>query len=205
MERVPLTQNYKGYTISGDAQPVHGYSNNWCAATSVLLIREGKLCIEVHRFQDRLLAYDDEDLTKWFGLFLAQIAVDYCLPKPSYYLRPMDFAWAVDILRRAAEECKTREIRRPKLYEALDFLAQSLDQKWLVRRYRRGLIGDRRDYREKEEQRETLRIAIRGIQQACVAFLLRRMNDLAVQYRDNKTEIDKLRGQLSIVRKAVRF
>ena len=95
MERVPLTQNYKGYTISGDAQPVHGYSNNWCAATSVLLIREGKLCIEVHRFQDRLLAYDDEDLTKWFGLFLAQIAVDYCLPKPSYYLRPMDFAWAV--------------------------------------------------------------------------------------------------------------
>lgn len=109
------------------------------------------------------------------------------------------------ILRRAAEECKTREIRRPKLYEALDFLGQSLDQKWLVRRYRRGLIGDRRDYREKEEQRETLRIAIRGIQQACVAFLLRRMNDLAVQYRDNKTEIDKLRGQLSIVRKAVRF
>ena len=43
------------------------------------------------------------------------------------------------ILRRAAEECKTREIRRPKLYEALDFLGQSLDQKWLVRRYRRGL------------------------------------------------------------------
>ena len=117
----------------------------------------------------------------------------------------MDFAWAVDILRRAAEECKTREIRRPKLYEALDFLEQSLDQKWLVRRYRRGLIGDRRDYREKEEQRETLRIAIRGIQQACVALLLRRMNDLAVQYRDNKTEIDKLRWQLSVVRKAIRF
>src|SRR5207302_5352087 len=167
--------------------------------------REDKLCIEVHRFQDRLLAYDDEDLAKWFGLFLAQIAVDRCLPKPWYYLRPMDFAWAVDILLRAAEECKTREIRRPKLYEALDFLEQSLDQKWLVRRYRRGLIGDRRDYREKEEQREILRIAARGIQQACVALLLRRMNDLAVQYRDNKTEIDNLRRQLGIVRKPVRL
>jgi len=118
----------------------------------------------VYRFQDRLLACDEEDLSKWFGLFLAQIAVDHCLPKPWYYLRPMDFAWAVDILRRAAEECKTTEIRRPKLYEALDFLEQSLDQKWLVRRYRRGLIGDRRDYREKEEQRETLRVAVRGIQ-----------------------------------------
>jgi hypothetical protein len=60
MERVPLTQDYKGYTISGDAQLVHGYGTHWCAAGSVLLIREDKLCIEVHRFQDRLLAYDDE-------------------------------------------------------------------------------------------------------------------------------------------------
>jgi hypothetical protein len=107
-----------------------------------------------------------------------------------------------DVLPRSV---KTTEIRRPKLYEALDFLEQSLDQEWLVRRYRRGLIGDRRDYREKEEQRETLRVAVRGIQQACAAFLLRRMNDLAVQYRDNKHEIDKLRWQLSIVRKAIRL
>jgi len=67
------------------------------------------------------------------------------------------------------------------------------------------VIGDRHDYREKEEQRETLRVAVRGIQQACAAFLLRRMNDLAVQYRDNKHEIDKLRWQLSIVRKPVRL
>src|SRR5438270_12407281 len=79
MERIPLTQDYKGYTISGDAQLVHGYGTNWCVAASVLLIRQDKLCIEVHRFQDRMLAYDDEDLAKWFGLFLAQIAVDHCL------------------------------------------------------------------------------------------------------------------------------
>ena len=51
----------------------------------------------------------------------------------------MNIGWAVDILRRAADECKTREIRRPKLYEALDFLEQTVEPKWLVKRYRREL------------------------------------------------------------------
>jgi hypothetical protein len=51
-------------------------------------------------------------LAKWFGLAVAEINVDYCLPPPSYYLRPMDMGWAVDILRRAAVKCKQREIRR---------------------------------------------------------------------------------------------
>jgi hypothetical protein len=71
----------------------------------------------------------------------------------------MDFAWAVDIIRRAAVECKEREIRRPKLYESLDFLEKQLDEKstWLVRRYRRELRWDRRTYQEKEELREILR------------------------------------------------
>jgi len=101
-----------------------------------------------------------------FGLFVAEIAVDNWLPTPWYYIRPMDFAWAVDIIRRAAVECKEREIRRPKLYESLDFLEKQLDEKsrWLVRRYRRELRWDRRTYQEKEELREILRVTTRGIQ-----------------------------------------
>jgi hypothetical protein len=59
--------------------------------------------------------------SKWFGLGVAEIAVDRFLAPAAYYLRPMDIGWAVEILRRAAVECKVREIRRPKLYEALDF------------------------------------------------------------------------------------
>jgi hypothetical protein len=38
----------------------------------------------------------------------------------------MNTAWAVTILRRAAEECKEREIRRSKLYGALDFLEKNM-------------------------------------------------------------------------------
>src|SRR5438552_1473114 len=115
----------------------------------------------------------------------------------------MDVGWAVDILQRAADECKVREIRRPKLHEALDFLEQLLEQKWLVRRYRRELRGDRRNDRERTELREALRVATRGIQQACVVLLVDKMNEVAVGFRENKPEIDKLRRQLDIVRRPV--
>lgn len=112
--------------------------------------------------------------------------------------------WAVDILRRAADECTVREICRPKVYEALEFLEPLLEPRWLVRRYRTELRWDRRNDREKEELREALRAAARGIQQACAALIVDQMNDLAVRFRENKPKIDKLRWQLSIVRKAVR-
>jgi len=87
-----------------------------------------------------------------------------------------------DIIRRAAVECKEREIRRPKLYEALDFLEKQLDEKstWLVRRYRRELRWDRRTYQEKEELRDILRATTRGIQFACVKVIVRRLNELAI-------------------------
>ena len=91
----------------------------------------------------------------------------------------MNIGWAVDILRGAADECKTREIRRPKLYEALDFLEQVVEPKWLVKRYRRELSGDRRNEREKNQLREALRVATRGIQQACAVLLADKMNELA--------------------------
>jgi hypothetical protein len=119
----------------------------------------------------------------------------------------MDFAWAVDIIRRATVECKEREIRRPKLYESLDLLEKQLDEKstWLVRRYRRELRWDRRDNRQQEELREILRVTTRGIQFACVNLIVRRLNDLAIHFRENKPPIDNLRLQLVIVRRPVRL
>ena len=153
-------------TLSGSADRVFGYDKKWYAAARVTLLCPDKVRIEVEHFHDSLLTYEDDDLVRLFGLFVAEIAVDNWLPTPWYYIRPMDFAWAVDIIRRAAVECKEREIRRPKLYESLDFLEKQLDEKsrWLVRRYRRELRWDRRTYQEKEELREILRVTTRGIQ-----------------------------------------
>ncbi len=151
-----------------------------------MLIKPDNTCLEVDRFHDKFLTYDDEDLSRWFGLGLAEIAVDEFLPPVAYYLRPMDVGWAVDILRRGADECKVREIRRPKLYEALDFLEQSIEPAWLIKRYRRELRGDRRNDREKTELREALRVATRGIQQACIVLLVDKMNELAAGFRENK-------------------
>ena len=113
-----LQQPYKGYTISGSAEPVHKDQSRWFATGRVLLMGNNHSCLEVQRLQHKILTYDDEGLATWFGFGLAEIAVATVLPPPAYYLRPMDVGWAVDIIRRAAEECKTREIRRSKLYEA---------------------------------------------------------------------------------------
>ena len=119
----------------------------------------------------------------------------------------MDFAWAIDIIRRAAVECKEREIRRPKLYESLDFLASQLEERsrWLVRRYRRELRWDRRTNEEQEELGEILRATTRGIQFVCVKLIVRRLNELALHFRKNKPSIDNLRLQLVIVRRPVRL
>src|SRR4030095_7308116 len=88
---------------------------------ALLLMCPDNVSIEVEHFHDPLLTYEDHDLARLFGLFVAEIAVDNWLPNPWYYIRPMDFAWAVDIIRRAAGEGKEREIRRPKLYKSLAF------------------------------------------------------------------------------------
>jgi hypothetical protein len=66
-----------------------------------------------------------------------------------------------------------------------------------------GERGDRRNNREKEEPREILRATTRGIQFACVKLIVRRLNELAVHFRENKASIDNLRLQLAIVRRPV--
>ena len=76
----PLKKNYKGFTVCGSAEPVHHSHNHWFATARVLLIKPNNTCLEVDRFQDKLLTYADEDLAKWFGFGLAKITVDECLP-----------------------------------------------------------------------------------------------------------------------------
>jgi len=98
-----------------------------------------------------------------------------------------------------------REIRIAKVYEALDFLEKAIDEKsaWLVRRYRRELRWDRRNNREKEELPGNLARTTRGIQFACMKLIVRRLNELAIHFRENKPSIDNLRLQLATVRRPV--
>jgi len=95
LETPPLERGYKGYTISGSADRVYGYDKGWQAAARVWVRCPDNISIEVERFYDPLLVYEDENLARLFGLFVAELAVDNWLPDPWYYLRPMDFAWAV--------------------------------------------------------------------------------------------------------------
>jgi hypothetical protein len=151
-----------------------------------------------------MLTYEDGDIAAWFGLGIAEISVDHCLPPPSYYLIPMNVTRAMDIIRRGAEDYHKREIRTPELYEALALLDQFLGKRsWLVRRYRDALRGGTGNQREKLDRREKLRVRFRGIQQACVESILAEINDLALHYRENKPAIDALRRQLAVVRRLV--
>jgi hypothetical protein len=166
MARASIEQQYKGYRLSGDADPVSNHAPNWYAIRRVWLDRSDNSTIMADCFNDQLLTYEDEDTAKCVGLWLAEISVDNFLTPIEYYLTPMNTAWAVTILRRAAEECKEREIRRSKLYGALDFLEKNIDAPVLVRQYRRALQGDRPDEWQKEELRQILMAAVLGIQQS---------------------------------------
>jgi hypothetical protein len=199
---------YKGYFIDGDAQPAYfGFSlhqQSWHPTAQVLLIMPDNTVLQVERYTESTINCEDEELTKHFALFLAELAVDHFLPPPANYFRPMDFAGAMAILIQAAEECTAKEIRRSKLYQALDFLEKGLDRNWPAVRYRRALRGDRRNDDEREELRQELRAATRQVQTACVVTILKRMNNLAANFRENRPKIEALRKQLlTLKRKAV--
>jgi hypothetical protein len=199
-----LERPYRGYVVQGTAEPPGPYSDLWVPIATVLLKKPAGSVLEVERYRDEQLADEDGDLAASFGLGIAEICVDRCLPSPAYYLTPMTVARAVEILRRGAEDHHKREIRRPELYEALTFLDGYLGKKnWLVRRFSNALRSDTRNHRERLEQREKLRVRFRGIQHACVEGLLAEINDLAVHYRKNKPAIDALRRQLAVVRRPI--
>jgi hypothetical protein len=198
---------YKGYFIDGDAYPTHfGYSlhqQSWHPTAQVLLIRPDNTVLQVELCTESTISCEDEELTEHFALFLAELAVDHFLPPPAFYLRPMDFGWAMAILSRAAEECTVKEICRSKLYEALDFLERELDRKWPAVRYRSALRGDRRNDDERKQLRRELRTATRQIQTACVSTIVKRLNKLAAKFRENRPRIEALRAQLSKIKNRI--
>jgi hypothetical protein len=200
-----LERPYRGYVVQGTAESPGPYSDLWVPVATVLLKKPAGSVLQVERYRDEMLAYEDGDLAAWFGLGVAEICVDRCLPPPAYYLTTMTVGRAIDILRCGTEHHHKREIRRPELYEALTFLDQFLGKRnWLVRRYHNALRGDTRNHREKMEQREMLRVRFRGIQQACIEILLTKINALALRYRENKPAIDTLRRQLArVVRRSI--
>jgi hypothetical protein len=205
MNEQPLQERYNDFTVEGIAEPTFGQTSEWVALSRVLFQYPNNSVLQVCRFGIQSLTWNDKFVAKWMGLEVAKLLVDKTAMAAAYYLRPMDIGWAVDILRRAAVACVRREIRIAKVYEALDFLEKAVDEKsaWLVRRYRRELRWDRRNNREKEELREILRVTTRGIQFACAGLIVRRLNELAIHFRENKPSIDNLRQQLAIVRRPV--
>lgn len=204
MESIRLERSYGGYHIHGSAQSIFGESGQWYAVATVTLLTPKHTVVQVYRFQDSEALVECSELAAWFGLWLAELAVDHFVPAPAYYLTPMHAAWAVDIVRRAAGEFMEREVRVAKLYEALDYLVETLDKAWVVKRYRYELRGDCRDWRDRKEKQYKLRVTARGIQLACAAQLVERMNELATRYGENRAKIDRLRQALFLIKSGSR-
>jgi hypothetical protein len=97
------------------------------------------------------------------------------------------------------------ELPLVKLYEAMEYLEKSLDDKaWLVRRYRRTLEGDCRNEQDEKRKRRRLGLTARIVERACMEKIVAEMNELAVHYRANKRKIDLLRRVLELVQRPVK-
>jgi hypothetical protein len=75
-------QPYKGYFITSSAMPVHPFSPYWYVGGSVLVSRRSSSVVEITRFQLRRFTVGIKELAEWFGLEIARIVVDECLPPP---------------------------------------------------------------------------------------------------------------------------
>src|SRR5262245_55787630 len=80
-EQIAVMQQYKRYFIDGDAMPVHPFSPDWYVGGSVLVPGRGSSIVEVTRFQFQRFTVSMKELAEWFGLEVARIVVDECLPE----------------------------------------------------------------------------------------------------------------------------
>jgi hypothetical protein len=76
-----MMQPYKGYFIDGSALLVHPFSPDWYVGGSVLVPGRGSSIIEITRFQLQRFTVSIKELAEWFGLEVARIVVDECLPQ----------------------------------------------------------------------------------------------------------------------------
>ena len=73
-------QPYKGYFIDGSAMPVHPFTPDWYVGGSVLVPGRGSSIVEITRFQLQQFTVSIKELAEWFGVEVARIVVDECLP-----------------------------------------------------------------------------------------------------------------------------
>ena len=73
-------QPYRGYFVEGTALIVHPFSPDWYIGGSILVPGCGSSIVEVARFQLERFTVSMKELTEWFGLEVARIVVDECLP-----------------------------------------------------------------------------------------------------------------------------
>jgi hypothetical protein len=163
---VSIERRYKGYWIEGTAHVVHNDSLLWFAVGYVVLHRSEHFLVYVDTVKEHILQSDDPAVAAWIGLFLAEMSVDHLLPPPQYFLTPMNPAWAVDLVRRAAADA--RKVRTTTLYTAMAYLEETLDEPWLVRRYRRTLEGDCRNAQDEKRKRRRLGLMARIIERAYI-------------------------------------
>jgi hypothetical protein len=72
---------YKGYFIDGSALIVHPFSPDWCVGGSILVPRRSSPLVEFGRFQLQRFTVSIKELAEWFGLEVALLVVDECLPQ----------------------------------------------------------------------------------------------------------------------------
>ena len=73
-------ESYKGYFIDGSALMVHPFSPDWYVCGSVYVSGPGTSILGVTRFQLERFTVSIKELAEWFGLEVARIVVDECLP-----------------------------------------------------------------------------------------------------------------------------
>ena len=75
-----MMQPHKGYFITGSALMVHPFSPDWYVGGSVLVSGRSSSIVEIGRFQLQRFTVSIKELAEWFGLEVARLVVDECLP-----------------------------------------------------------------------------------------------------------------------------
>lgn len=78
-----MLQPYKRYFVEGSALLVHPFSPDWYVGGCVLRQGRASSIVEVGRFRLQHFKVSIKELAEWFGLEIARIAVDECLPDRS--------------------------------------------------------------------------------------------------------------------------
>jgi hypothetical protein len=73
-------EQHNGYWISGSAVPGPPYTTYWEILGTILKPCCGGSIMEVARLRLPTFTVEIQELAEWFGMGLARIAVDECLP-----------------------------------------------------------------------------------------------------------------------------